>query len=241
MITPASHQQKIWEEEHKNPHVLLPMDSREASHGVSLFWNWLREKKLPTPLHGLEMGCGKGRNSIWLATQGVTMTAFDFSRVAIEEAKKRSLESRANQKNNPHFYIHDATQSWPLIDSSFDFAIDCFASTDIDSLKGRACARDELLRVLKPNGYLLVYTLSTEDAFHQAMRKSSPALEKNSFFHPSNGKFEKVFEEKELEDFYREWKWVEKKRIQKTAIFLNKEYSCSHFWIVLQKKFPSII
>lgn len=234
MIALASRQQKIWEEEHKNPNVLLPMDSKEQSSGVSLFWNWLREKKLPFPLHGLEIGCGKGRNSIWLAKQEITMTAFDFSRIAIEEAKRRTLEN--NLKNHPHFFVHDATDLWPLASNSFDFAIDCFASTDIDSLKGRTFARDELKRILKPNGYLLVYTLSTEDTFHQEMRQSSPALEKNSFFHPSNGKFEKVFEEEELKDFYQEWQWIEQKRLHKTAAFFNEKYSCSHFWIVLQKK-----
>ncbi len=27
-------QQEKWEEEHKNPHILLPMDSHDASSGV---------------------------------------------------------------------------------------------------------------------------------------------------------------------------------------------------------------
>lgn len=226
-----THQQKIWEEEHTNPHVLLPMNSTEASHGVSLFWNWLQEKDFSHPLQGLEMGCGKGRNSIWLAKQDVSMTAFDFSKVAIEEAKRRA----ASLEKNLHLCVHDATQPWPFEDNSFDFAIDCFASTDIDSLQGRSFARDELFRVLKPKSYLLLYTLSTDDAFHQEMCRISSAPEKNTFFHPSNGKFEKVFDEEELNHFYQKWKFLEKKRIPKTVTFFNKDYSCSHFWIVLQK------
>lgn len=228
-----SHQQKIWEEEHRNPHVLLPMNSAEVSHGVSLFWDWLQKKKISQPLRGVEMGCGKGRNSIWLAQQGVVMNAFDFSSFAIEEAQKRFIAT--SSKTSLDFCVHDATQSWPFKNDSFDFAIDCFASTDIDSLAARTFARDELRRVLKPNGYLLVYTLSTDDAFHQEMRKSSPALEKNSFLHPTNGKFEKVFDEEELKTFYQDWKLIEKKRISKTAIFFGKNYACSHFWMVLQK------
>lgn len=232
MMTHSS-QQQIWEEEHKNPQVLLPMNSTEVSHGVSLFWDWLQKENFSHPLRGLEMGCGKGRNSIWLAQQNVVMEAFDFSSVAIEEAKKRT--SVAASKVLPHFCVHDATQPWPFKNDSFDFAIDCFASTDIDSLQGRTFARNELWRVLKKNGYLLVYTLSTDDAFHQEMRKTSPAPEKNSFLHPTNGKFEKVFEEEELKTFYEDWKVIEKKRISKTASFFGKNYSCSHFWMVLQK------
>lgn len=228
-----SSQHQIWEEEHRNPQVLLPMNSTEVSYGVSLFWDWLQKKKHSHPLHGIEMGCGKGRNSIWLAQQGVEMEAFDFSSVAIEEAKKRMLAAAVSTAL--HFRVHDATELWPFENESFDFAIDCFASTDIDSLSGRTFARDELRRILKPNGYLFVYTLSTDDTFHQEMRKTSPAVEKNSFLHPTNGKFEKVFDEEELKTFYQNWKLIEKKRISKTATFFDKNYSCSHFWIMLQK------
>ncbi|MBM3857592.1 MAG: class I SAM-dependent methyltransferase [Verrucomicrobia bacterium] len=210
-MTTHSRQHQIWEEEHRHPQVLLPMNSMEVSHGVSLFWNWLQKENFSQSLHGLEMGCGKGRNSIWLAQQNVAMEAFDFSSVAIEEAKKRALA--ATSKILPHFHVHDATQPWPFKSNSFDFVIDCFASTDIDSLQGRTFARDECWRVLKPHGYLLLYTLSTDDAFHQEMRQNSPSSEKNSFFHPANGKFEKVFDEEELKNFYQDWKWIEKKRI----------------------------
>lgn len=159
-----SEQQKIWEREHENPHLLPQMDSNTVSQGVSLFWKWLQNKKKFPPLSGIEMGCGKGRNSIWLAEQGASMTAFDFSTAAIKEATKRA--SRARTPHDVHFSVHDATLPWPFEENSFDFAIDCFASTDIDSLAGRTFARNELFRVLKPNGCLLVYTLSTDDAFH---------------------------------------------------------------------------
>lgn len=217
MLTHSS-QQQIWEEEHRNPQVLLPMNSTEVSHGVALFWDWLQKKRYSHPLHGIEMGCGKGRNSIWLAQQGVTIEAFDFSPFAIEEAKKRALA--AAPKIPPNFRVHNATQPWPFKNESFDFAIDCFASTDIDSLHGRAFARDELWRVLKSNGYLLVYTLSTDDTFHQEMRQKSPAFEKNSFLHPTNGKFEKVFDEEELKMFYQNWKLIEKKTNLKNSYLL---------------------
>ena len=96
-------QQKIWEEEHKNPYVLLPMDSNEASSGVSSFWDWLKEKGGVEKLRGIEMGCGKGRNSIWLAKQGANMTAFDFSSIAIDEAQKRSVV--AGTESNTHFIV----------------------------------------------------------------------------------------------------------------------------------------
>jgi SAM-dependent methyltransferase len=36
----------------------------------------------------LDLACGEGRNAIWLAEQGWTVTAVDFSDVAIERARK---------------------------------------------------------------------------------------------------------------------------------------------------------
>lgn len=210
------------------------MDSNDVSSGVRLFWSWLNEKGIYKNLTGIEMGCGKGRNCIWLAQQDkVKMVGVDFSSAAIQEAKNRADKLAVIQRIN--FIEHDVTFIWPFPDNHFDFAIDCFASTDIESYQGRADARDELKRVLKFGGYLLVYTLSTEDEFHREMIQKSPAHEKNSFVHPSTGKFEKVFAREELLELYQPFNLVAEKRINKKTIFFGKEYDCCHFWMVFQK------
>lgn len=225
-------QKETWEKEHGSPSVLPQMDKSDASSGVKRFLEWLRERKREKNLAGIEMGCGKGRNSIWLTKQGVRMTAFDFSRVATMEAMKRAKEAGVGE--NLTLLVHDASEPWPFESNMFDIAIDCFASTDIESFEHRAFARDELRRVLKPGGYLFVYTLSTDDEFHKEMIKKQPAGEKNSFLHPA-GKFEKVFDRDELLDFYKDFTLIEERRIEKDEVFGGKTYHCRHFWVVLQK------
>lgn len=227
-------QKELWEQEHKNPTVLLPMDQQDASNGVKKFFSWLTAQHLAQNPRGVEMGCGKGRNSIWLSQQGAHMTAFDFSSYAITEAKKRA--HAAGVAHAVDFIAHDATTPWPVASNSMDFAIDCFASTDIATPVGRAFARDEFQRVLKSGGLLLVYTLSTDDEFHKEMLAQHPGQEKNSFLHPTTGKFEKVFDREELQDFYKDFTWVEEQRVEKEAEFFGKKYHCKHFWLVLQKK-----
>ena len=223
-------QQRIWDEEHKHPKVLLQMDSEDGSGGVKKFWDFLSQSGAKN-LKGLEMGCGKGRNVIWLASQGVDMYGFDFSPAAIEEATRRAEKAGAT---SAHFDVMDATREWKYDSDSFDFAIDCFASTDIESPEGRAFAISELHRVLKSGGYLLAYLLSTDDEFHKEMIIESPAEQANAFHH-ATGKFEKTFDEEELKEIYRDFKVVKWERIDKTAQFNGKDYACKHFWLVLSK------
>lgn len=226
-------QREIWENEHCKPFVLPQMDSSEASSGVKLFYEWLKKNRSLENLLGLEMACGKGRNVNWLANLEIYMTGFDFSKIAIEEAQKRArflgVEGRTN------FILHDARDKWPFESNYFDFSIDCFGSTDIEAFLLRRFARDEFKRVLKSGGYLFVYTLSTDDEFHKEMISKYSTKESGSFLHPSTGKFEKAFELDELLKFYKEFKVIENKRIEKEAEFFGKKYKCNHHWIIFQK------
>lgn len=226
-------QKDLWEEEHKKPFVLLQMDQQDASGGVQKFFAWLTAKGPSQNLTGIEMGCGKGRNSIWLAKQGIKMVAFDFSENAVAEAKRRAKE--AGIEENVSFIVQDATKQWPFDEGQFNFAIDCFASTDIESPNGRAFARGEFTRVLKSEGFLLVYTLSTDDEFHKEMLEKHPAEEENSFIHPTTGKFEKVFDREELLNLYKDFECVEEQRVEKDTEFFGKKYHCKHFWLILKK------
>lgn len=228
-MTTHEEQQRIWDAEHASPHVLLQMDKDTPSSTVVDFWQYLIKNDLPRS-KGIEMGCGKGRNSIWLAGQGVEMTGFDFSPTAIHEAKRRADAG----KTNLTLIVQDATTTWGQESDTFDFAIDCFASTDIESSEGRARALKEFHRVLKPGGLLLTVLLSTDDAFHKKMLLDSPGPDRNSFVH-TTGKYEKVFDEDELATAYAEWKLLEARRVKKTSRFFGEPHDCLHFWRVYQK------
>ena len=44
------------------------------------------------PGRGVDLACGEGRNAVWLAELGWSMTAVDFSTVAVERGRQRSSE-----------------------------------------------------------------------------------------------------------------------------------------------------
>lgn len=225
-------QQKIWDEEHTNPNMLLQMDSDKPSSGVRKFWNFLKDKG--SNLKGIEMGCGKGRNAIWLAEQDEIqkMFAFDFSPKAIEIANIR-LKAKGLE-NKIECYVGDATLPWPHESNYFDFVVDCFASTDIESKEGRDFAVSEMYRIIKPEGYLLAYVLTPENEFHNKMIHISPADEQNAFYHKT-GKFEKVFDEKERMELYKNFKLVKEEIIEKTTQFFGDDYKCYDACMIFQK------
>jgi ubiquinone/menaquinone biosynthesis C-methylase UbiE len=226
-------QKEAWEKEHREPFALHQMDSPEVSGSVELFFEFLRSRNASMK-KGIEMGCGKGRNSIWCAEQPEVdfMTGFDFSTAAIETARNRSRSAGTVEK--ARFLVHDATERWPFENESFDFGIDCTASTDIESLEGRAFAASEMVRVLKRGAFLLVYVMSTANEYHEEVRRQSPADEKGAFIHPATGKYEKVFEETEVDALYT-LPLIEGKRLSKSTAFFGKEYKSEMLWRVYQR------
>jgi methyl halide transferase len=52
----------------------------------------LREERI-APCRALELGCGTGTNSVWLARQGFDVTAVDLAPLAIDRAEARAREA----------------------------------------------------------------------------------------------------------------------------------------------------
>lgn len=226
-------QQRIWDEEHQNPTVLLQMDSRDASSGVTKLMGWLQKNPQYKVQRAIELGCGKGRNVIWLADQGLEMVSgIDFSPAAIKEAQKRAIE--AGVKDKTDFRMQDATKKWPYKDGEFDLVIDCFATTDIESAEGRKSAVEEMRRVLRPGGLALAYVMSSEDEYHAEMIEKYPAHEKNAFLHPTTGKYERAYSREELLDLYSGFNVLVEERVPKVATFFGRDYNCNHYWLILQ-------
>lgn len=233
-------QRKNWNKEHQTPLALKQMDAKKGSSGLVPFLEFLKKNNIENVV-GLEMCCGKGRNVMWLAMQFEIqkMYGFDFSDVAMEEAKKRVREEGLEAKTQ--FDVMDATETWNYDSDFFDFGIDCFGSTDIEDPVKRQFAVDEMYKVIKPGGYFLTYVMSTDDEYHKLMIEKSPAGEPGAFIQPDAGKFEKVFLEQELDTMYKKYTLVEARRIEKTAEFFGKAYEYGYKYYsfcVLRRTFP---
>lgn len=67
------------------------------------------------PGRALDLGCGEGRNAVWLATQGWIVTGVDFSDVGIDKARRLASENGVDGT----WVVADAT-TWEPPGSGFD-------------------------------------------------------------------------------------------------------------------------
>ena len=104
----------------------------------------------------LELGPGQGRDSLFFAAAGITLTAIDFAEDGLDQiSHKADMAGLSEAITTTH---HDVRRPLPLTDASFDA---CYAhmlfsmaltTRDLERLSA------EVRRVLRGNG-LLVYTV----------------------------------------------------------------------------------
>jgi SAM-dependent methyltransferase len=105
------------------------------------------------PESALELGCGLGRLSQYLARQGLRATAVDFSAVAIAKARSRVT----NDSAKPTFIVGDVTHL-DEVNGPFDFSFDvgCFHCLDATAQQAYVA---ELFRLLKPGSTHLIWAM----------------------------------------------------------------------------------
>ena len=109
----------------------------------------------------LDMGCGFGRNSIFMAKQGFDVFGFDLSEhsvnLTIEKAKEQNVTLKAE-----NFVVADMI-NLPYADNSFDclLALNVISHTDTEGFKK---ILSEIKRVLKPNGEAY-FTVGSKESF----------------------------------------------------------------------------
>lgn len=89
------------------------------------------------PCRVLDLGCGTGINSVWLAQHGFDVTGLDLSPTAVSMAEKRA----SAQEASIHFIVGDFLQT--ELSGRFDLVFDrgCFHSFDSEDLKSTCAAR----------------------------------------------------------------------------------------------------
>jgi methyl halide transferase len=93
----------------------LPWDTGRPSSELQRV---LSQNKIP-PCRALEIGCGTGTTSVWLAQQGFQVTGIDVAPLAVEQAQRRAHAAGVNVQ----FLVADVLQL-PDLDGPFAFFFD---------------------------------------------------------------------------------------------------------------------
>jgi len=98
----------------------------------------------------LEIGCGTGKNTMFLIQVGARVHAIDFSEGMIEKAKEKV------KAENVRFSVADLTQPWPCEDRAYDLIV---CNLVLEHIQDLSFIFSEALRVLQENGRFLINEL----------------------------------------------------------------------------------
>ena len=228
------HGATFWDREYTNPeHLKL---STNESADLAKFTRWVIRRErgdvLAEEASALDVGCGNGRNLIYLAMQfNMHGVGFDISSAAISQAKVASKDL------NITYEVRKAEELLPTADNSQSLVLDMMTSHFLNH-KARVQLRDEIFRTLKPGGYLFMKTFLKDKDLHTArLIKERPGTEDGSYIHPVMGVAEYVYSEEELVAFlsekfivrkiYRSHKHAFKGRARKRrtiSLYVEKDY-----------------
>ncbi len=116
----------------------------------------------------LDLGCGKGRHAIYLASKGFDVTGVDLSRSNIEWATKA-------EHKNLQFFVHDMRRLFRV--NYFDFVFNFFTSFGyFEREEDHYKTIEAVANALKPDGVFVLDFLNTETVvrqlpFHDSIEK----------------------------------------------------------------------
>lgn len=106
----------------------------------------------------MDLGCGTGRHSIYLAQQGFKVYATDISESGLEITKSKAEKLNLN---NIEFMQHDM-RDIPFNNNWFDGVL-CVWTTGHGFLEDARKNVNEIYRVLKPDGVVVIDYVSKDD------------------------------------------------------------------------------
>ncbi len=98
----------------------------------------------------LELGCGTGKNTAFLAEIGMNVHALDFSEGMVAKAREKV------KAGNVRFSMADLTKRWPCEDAAYQLII---CNLVLEHIKDLSHIFSEASRTLRPNGRFFINEL----------------------------------------------------------------------------------
>lgn len=200
--------QSAWEKEYQKP--LLVTKKEGPQNFIVQFLKYLKKEKglSMSDLRVLDLGCGTGRNSNYLAERGNLVFGLDLAANALKLASERA--EKAGLSEQTKYLRQSIGDKLPFEDNSFDLILDITASNSIKSSE-REVYLKESSRVLKPGGFMILRTLCKDgDQNAKKLLETNPGGELDTYFLKDLGITERVFSEVDLKNLYGRYFYFDK-------------------------------
>jgi SAM-dependent methyltransferase len=186
-----------WDKEYSEFQTIPSSTRKSPSKALLLFAELLA---LRNPGSALDAGCGNGRNSIYLANQGWTVEALDYSQRALDylAASIRGSEL-TNRIHRHHLHLNPPL---PFPDASFDLVLDSFVSCHFTDSSFQEAYWAELLRLTKPTGHVFTSLFSVDDEYYKRVG-SMLDREQQIVIDPNNGIIKRLYTESQIKLFFQ--------------------------------------
>jgi ubiquinone/menaquinone biosynthesis C-methylase UbiE len=218
-----------WEKEYSSDKGVPTTTRTTPSSSVVNAIKYLEEKRLLRGNTVIDLGCGTGRNALYLAKNGYRVTAVDFVDAALgkvnRKAKELDLHNMIKIKNT------SIGKELPFEDNSFDLALDIATTMSLNP-KQMGVFEKETRRIIKSNGLMVSYTLANDDEYMLEYGNKQAG----TYFSPQSEIVEHCRSKEELKRIYSKWKFLKFKKIEKEDDYYGKRYLRRLWWIILMNR-----
>ncbi|MDY6777692.1 MAG: class I SAM-dependent methyltransferase [Candidatus Nanohaloarchaea archaeon] len=144
----------------------------------------------------VEVGCGNGRHTAYLARQEIDIEALDFSEGALEMARNRVEEEATGDQVT--LQQQDVTDGIPHDDSTADIVIDSYVSCHFLDDRELEQYMEEVERILKPGGRLYWSGMASSDGYYGELGETHP--DKNIVVDPLNNVAKRLYTHEEVQN-----------------------------------------
>ncbi len=227
LMTARDKQHEIWVDEYTTNHgVPTTKRGRPTTSDLRLL-DTLRASPADIGTSTLDLGCGAGRNAVYLAQRGWRVVGVDFVPAAL-----RRMAQAAHETGVAHAVLPVCAslgQPLPFRDAAFDLALDVTTSASL-ALQALRMFERELHRVLKPNGMLLSYVMADDDPY------LAPRCDQDGYATvPESGLIDRCFSVPMLKDLYSRWEILHLDKVERQDTFFGREYARRLWWLLARR------
>ena len=229
-------QENAWENEYKNKKLVT--GSQEPQTSFKDFLRWLRRDQgiELENLKVLDLGCGNGKNSNYLANldENNNIIAIDISDTALNDARIQA--SKMGVYKQIKYYKRSIGRQFEIGDCELDLILDITSSNSLSESE-RKIYLEECSRTLKSGGYLFVRALCKDgDKNAQNLLKLCPGNEHDTCVLPNVNIKERVFSKDDFINTYSPF--FEMVELEKETHYTKLEGRLykRNFWIAYLRK-----